>query len=60
MIKAKFSGNKKNLLNQRKFEEKNINHKILNDYGFFVVKCFSNDIMKKHRTQFLKSLEKKS
>tara|TARA_Y100000768_G_C23971053_1_gene680573 strand:- start:981 stop:1796 length:816 start_codon:yes stop_codon:yes gene_type:complete len=60
MIKVRFSGNKKNSFNQRKFEAKNINHKILNDYGFFVIKkAFEVDEIKKYYIKFIKSLEKK-
>ena len=55
-----FSKNIKTLIKANKFFGKNINHKTLNDLGFFVIKnVFALNTMKKYRVNFLKSLDGK-
>ena len=60
MKKNNFLKNIKIFINENKFVGKKINHKILNDLGFFVIKnAFSLDVIKKYETSFLKSLDAK-
>lgn len=60
MKKNSFTARIENLINKKKFEAKIINHKILQDLGFFVVKdLFHLDVVKKYRLRFLNSLSKK-
>jgi mRNA-degrading endonuclease RelE of RelBE toxin-antitoxin system len=50
----------KKLIKDDKFTAKTVNHKVLHDLGFFVVKnAFPLDTVEKYRLKFLKFLEKK-
>ena len=60
MIKTKFYTNVKKLINQEKFLGNSVNHKFLEDLGFFVVKkSFSESTTNKYRIKFLKYLDNK-
>ena len=53
MIKTKFYTNVKKSINQEKFLGNSVNHKFLEDLGFFVVKkSFSESTTNKYRIKF--------
>ena len=60
MNKNSFIKKTKNLIKNKKFIAKTINHNILEDLGFFVIKnAFPSDTVEKFRVKFLNFLEKK-
>ncbi len=60
MNKNSFIKKTKNLIKNKKFMAKTINHNILEDLGFFVIKnAFPSDTVEKFRVKFLNFLEKK-
>jgi hypothetical protein len=60
MNEKNFLKNIKKLINNGKYIDKTVNHRKLDNLGFFVVKdAFPLDTIKKYRSKFLKFLEKK-
>ena len=61
MNEKNFLKNIKKLINNGKYIDKTVNHRKLDNLGFFVVKdAFPLDTIKKYRSKFLKFLEKKN
>jgi mRNA-degrading endonuclease RelE of RelBE toxin-antitoxin system len=60
MNKMSFSKHIKNLINEEKYSGKSVNHRKLDDLGFFVVKnAFPLNTVKKYHFNFLKFFKKK-